>query len=103
MVRSDHHREILLAGMVANSQSPRDWRIIDDALRVEPYGLILRKDDPEFKAGGSHAGELVESVEFEKLYANWFMSPIPPKNVNLNFPMTPPLEDALAHPNDRGV
>jgi glutamate/aspartate transport system substrate-binding protein len=96
--------DILLAGMVANSQSPRDWRIIDDALRVEPYGLIIRKDDPQFKALVDRTiNGLIQSGEFEKLYAKWFMSPIPPKNVNLNFPMTAPLKDALAHPNDRGV
>ena len=96
--------DILLAGMVANSQAPRDWRIIDDALRVEPYGLIMRKDDPQFKALVDRTLDgLIKSGEFEKLYAKWFMSPIPPKNVNLNFPMTAPLKDALAHPNDRGV
>ncbi len=96
--------DILLAGMVANSTSPGSWRIIDDALRVEPYGLIVRKDDPQFKALVDRTLDtLIKSGEFEKLYARWFMSPIPPKNVNLNFPMTPPLKDALAHPNDRGV
>ena len=96
--------DILLAGMVANSQAPRDWRIIDDALRVEPYGLIMRKDDSQFKALVDRTlNGLIKSGEFEKLYAKWFMSPIPPKNVNLDFPMTAPLKDALAHPNDRGV
>src|SRR3954454_13827281 len=42
--------DILLAGLVANSSNPTDWRIIDDSLRTEPYGLIIRKDDPRFKA-----------------------------------------------------
>lgn len=96
--------DILLASLVANSGSPGSFRLIDDALRVEPYGLILRKDDPQFK-------ELVDRTlvammrngEFQRLYDKWFMSPIPPKNVNLNFPMTPPLKAAIANPNDRGV
>lgn len=96
--------DILLAGMVANSASPGSWRIIDDALRVEPYGLILRKDDPEFKALVDRTlVALIKSGEFETLYAKWFMSPIPPKDVNLNFPMPAPLKEALANPNDRGV
>lgn len=96
--------DILLAGMVANSVTPGGWRIIDDALRVEPYGLIVRKDDPQFKALVDRTLEgLIKSGEFERLYAKWFTSPIPPKNVNLNFPMTAPLKDALTHPNDRGV
>ncbi|MFO1282729.1 MAG: transporter substrate-binding domain-containing protein [Burkholderiales bacterium] len=96
--------DILLASLVANSATPGAFRLIDDALRVEPYGLILRKDDAPFK-------ELVDRTlvtmmrngEFQRLYDRWFLSPIPPKNVNLNFPMTPPLKEAIANPNDRGV
>lgn len=96
--------DILLAGMVANSAKPAEWRIMDEALRVEPYGLIMRKDDAPFKALVDRTlGELVKSGEFGRLYAKWFQGPIPPKNVNLDFPMSPPLKDALASPNDRGV
>ena len=96
--------DILLAGLVANHAKPGDWRIIDDALRVEPYGLIMRKDDPEFKSlVDKTLAALVANGEFETLYKKWFMSPIPPKGINLNFPMTAPLKDALANPNDRGV
>lgn len=96
--------DILLASLVASSTSPGNWRIIDDALRVEPYGLILRKDDPEFKAlvDRTLVG-MMKSGEFQRLYDKWFMTPIPPKNVNLNFPMTPPLKEAIRNPNDRGV
>jgi glutamate/aspartate transport system substrate-binding protein len=46
---------------------------------------------------------LMKTGEFQKLYSKWFTSPIPPKNVNLNFPMTQSLKDILAQPNDRGV
>lgn len=96
--------DILLAGLAANNANPGNWRIIDDALRVEPYGLIVRKDDPAFKAlVDKTLGDLVKSGEFEVLYKKWFVSPIPPKNINLNFPMPAMLKDALAHPNDRGV
>lgn len=96
--------DILLAGLVANSSKPGKWRIIDDALRVEPYGLILPKNDPSFKAlVNKTLGELVRSGDFERLYDKWFISPIPPKGINLNFPMSASLKDALAHPNDRGV
>ncbi len=96
--------DILLASMVANSPDPGQWRILDDALRVEPYGLILRKDDPQFKAlvDRTLVG-LMRSGKFQALYDKWFTSPIPPKGLNLNFPMTQPLKDAVADPNDRGV
>jgi glutamate/aspartate transport system substrate-binding protein len=96
--------DILLASMVANSAKPADFKIIDDALRVEPYGLVMRKDDPQFKAAVDRTlANLVKSGEYQKLYAKWFESPIPPKNVNLNFPMTKALKDALASPNDKGI
>ena len=96
--------DILLASLIANSSDPGNWRIIDDSLRTEPYGLIIRKDDPEFKALiDKTLVAMMKSNQFGDLYAKWFMSPIPPKNVNLNFPMTAPLKDAVANPTDKGV
>ncbi|MBR0871521.1 amino acid ABC transporter substrate-binding protein [Bradyrhizobium tropiciagri] len=96
--------DILLASLIAGSANPADWRIIDDSLRTEPYGLIIRKGDPEFKAlvDGTLTAMMKDNA-FAELYAKWFMRPIPPKNVNLNFPMTAPLKDAVAKPNDKGV
>ncbi|MBV7427364.1 MULTISPECIES: amino acid ABC transporter substrate-binding protein [unclassified Acidovorax] len=96
--------DILLASLIANSSKPSDFKIIDDALRVEPYGLVLRKDDPQFKAIVDRTlASLNKSGEFQKIYAKWFSTPIPPKNVNLNFPMTKALTDALSNPNDKGI
>ncbi|WOH85517.1 transporter substrate-binding domain-containing protein [Bradyrhizobium sp. BEA-2-5] len=96
--------DILLASLIAGSRNPADWRIIDDSLRTEPYGLIIRKGDPEFKAlVDKTLVAMMKNGEFQELYAKWFTRPIPPKNVNLNFPMTAPLKDAVANPNDKGV
>ncbi|MBR0821578.1 transporter substrate-binding domain-containing protein [Bradyrhizobium liaoningense] len=96
--------DILLAGLIASSQTPDNWRIIDDSLRTEPYGLIIRKGDPDFKAlVDKTLGAIMKNGQFAELYAKWFTKPIPPKNVNLNFPMPAPLKDAVANPNDRGV
>ena len=96
--------DILLASMVANSAKPDDYVLLDEALRVEPYGLMFRKDDPQFKAlVDATLASLVKSGQLQNLYAKWFMSPIPPKNVNLNFPMTQALKDALANPSDKGI
>ncbi|MBR0827337.1 amino acid ABC transporter substrate-binding protein [Bradyrhizobium manausense] len=96
--------DILLASLIANSANPDDWRIIDDSLRTEPYGLIIRKDDPEFKALVDRTlVAMMQGKEFGELYAKWFMTPIPPKNVNLKFPMTAPLKEAVTNPNDKGV
>ncbi|MBR0908169.1 transporter substrate-binding domain-containing protein [Bradyrhizobium liaoningense] len=96
--------DILLAGLIAGSPKPDNWRIIDDSLRTEPYGLIIRKGDPEFKAlVDKTLVAMMKSGEFAELYAKWFTKPVPPKNVNLNFPMPAPLKDAVANPNDKGV
>ncbi|MBI4754441.1 MAG: transporter substrate-binding domain-containing protein [Betaproteobacteria bacterium] len=96
--------DILLAGLAANSRSPGDYKLLDEVLRTEPYGVMIRKDDPAFKkvVDATLAG-MMKSGEVDRLYAKWFMSPIPPKNVNLNFPMSNELKEAIRNPNDKGV
>jgi glutamate/aspartate transport system substrate-binding protein len=96
--------DILLAGEIANSGNPGDYAIIRDSLRKEPYSMMLRKDDPQFKAlVDKTIGGVMKSGEIDKIYAKWFTSPIPPKGVNMNFPMTTPIKSAFANPNDKGV
>jgi len=96
--------DILLAGQIANSKNPADYKILPESLRAEPYGPMLRKDDPQFKGLIDKAlTTLYKSPEMEKIYNKWYMSPIPPKGINLNFPMTPALKADFATPNDKGV
>jgi len=96
--------DILLAGQIANAKHPGDFRILPESLRQEPYSLMLRKDDSKFKALVDKAiGDVMKSGEIEKIYAKWFTSPVPPKGINLNFPMTQPIRDAFKNPNDKGV
>jgi glutamate/aspartate transport system substrate-binding protein len=96
--------DVLLAGQIASSRSPSDFVIIPESLRQEPYSMMLRKDDAPFKALVDRSvGEVMKSGEIERIYAKWFTSPIPPRGVNLNFPMTPAIREAFAHPNDEGV
>ena len=96
--------DILLAGQIANSKDPGAYKILPESMRTEPYSMMLRKDDPQFKALVDKTfSAIMKSGEIEKIYAKWFMSPIPPKNVNLNFGMTPALREAFRNPNDKGV
>jgi glutamate/aspartate transport system substrate-binding protein len=96
--------DILLAGQIANSPTPAAYRIIPESLRQEPYSMMLRRDDPQFKALVDRAiGDVMRSGEIEQIYEKWFASPIPPRGTNLNFPMTPAIRDAFASPNDKGV
>ncbi len=96
--------DILLAGQIASSRSPDEFVIIRESLRQEPYSMMLRKDDAPFKALVDRSiGEVMKSGEIERIYARWFTTPIPPRGVNLNFPMTPAIRDAFTSPNDKGV
>ena len=96
--------DILLAGQIANSKTPDAYKILGESLRQEPYSMMLRKDDPQFKSlVDKTISGVMKSGEIEKIYAKWFTSPVPPKGINMNFPQTPPLKDAFKTPNDKGV
>ena len=97
--------DILLAGQIANSEKPGDYMIlVNESLRTEPYSMMLRKDDPQFKAlVDKTIGGVMKSGEINQIYAKWFTSPIAPKGTNMNFLPTPALKEAFANPNDKGV
>ena len=96
--------DILLAGQIANSKTPDAYKILNESLRQEPYSMMLRKDDPQFKSlVDKTITAVMKSGEIEKIYAKWFTSPVPPKGINMNFQQTAPLKDAFKNPNDKGV
>src|SRR5215472_13970982 len=94
--------DILLASLVAGSKNPSDYVISKDAFSTpEPYGIMLRKDDPAFKKVVDAAtAALYTSGEGQKLYNKWFMQKIPPKGLNLNAPISPELKAEFAKPSD---
>lgn len=94
--------DILLFGLRASAANPAELAIVGDPLQVEPYAIMLRKDDPAFKklVDDTLAG-LIKSGEFEALYRKWFQSPIPPKGINLNAPMSKELQDNLKALSDK--
>jgi ABC-type amino acid transport substrate-binding protein len=94
--------DILLYGLAASSAKPSDWAVVGEAIQVEPYAIMLRKDDPGFKTlVDGVLAKLMDSGEFETLYKKWFMSPIPPKGVNLNAPMPAELRSNLKAKSDK--
>ena len=94
--------DILLYGLRASSQNPADLAVVGEALQVEPYAIMFRKDDPAFKKLVDDAlGALMRNGEFEALYKKWFQSPIPPKGINLSVPMSQELKDNLKMLSDR--
>ena len=96
--------DILLYSLVANSQeSRRNGRSAPRRYTVEPYGIMLRKDDAAFKKVVNGAiNALYKSGEINKIYDKWFQQPIPPKGVNLNVPMSAPFKKVVANPTDSG-
>ena len=94
--------DILLYGLAASAANPAEWAVVGEAIQVEPYAIMVRKDDPAFKAlVDGVLARLMDSGEFERLYRKWFQSPIPPKGVNLNAPMPQELRDNLKAKSDK--
>ena len=91
----------LLAGLIATSKNPKDYAIVGEVLNIEPIAVMIRRDDPAFKklADDTVKG-MMKSGEIDKLYTKWFLSPIPPKNVSMNFPMSDKLKELIKHPSD---
>jgi len=94
--------DILLASLVAGSKAPDDYLISKDAFsKPEPYGIMLRKDDPAFKkVVDSATAALYTSGEAQKIYDKWFTQKIPPKGLNLNSPISAELKNEFAKPSD---
>jgi glutamate/aspartate transport system substrate-binding protein len=96
--------DVLLFGLRAQSEDPSALAVVGEALQVEPYGCMVRKDDPEFKALADRAlSRLMDSGEFARLYARWFESPIPPKGTNLAMPMSARLKANLREHSDKAA
>ena len=94
--------DVLLAGLVAGAKDPSMYAISKDAFsKPEPYGIMLRRDDPAFKKVVDAATAAVyTSGEAQKLYNKWFMEKIPPKGLNMNMPISPELKAEFAKPSD---
>jgi len=92
----------ILAGNIANSKSPADYRIVGEVLSVEPIAIMMRKDDPAFKkVADDTIRDLIKTGEMNKLWDKWFLQPIPPKNVKIGLALSDSTKAAWANPNDK--
>ena len=94
--------DIQLASFVAGSRNPDAYVISTDTFsKPEPYGIMMRKDDPAFKKVVDAAtAALYQGADGQKLYDKWFMQKIPPKGLNLNAPISAELKHEFAKPSD---
>ena len=91
----------ILAGNIANSKNPADFKLAGEVLNIEPIAIMFRKDDAAFKtAVDDQIRGMMKSGDLAKLYTKWYTSPIPPKNSNLNLAMGETLKGLIANPND---
>ncbi|MBU3847420.1 MAG: amino acid ABC transporter substrate-binding protein [Candidatus Acinetobacter avistercoris] len=94
----------ILAGLIAKSSTPKDFKIVGPVLSSEPYGIMLPKDDPKYKAIADRVVTgMWKNGQMVALYKKWFQSPIAPKNINLNMPMSSSYNKLKAAPNDTGI
>jgi len=94
--------DILLYGLKASSKESAKLAVVGESIQVEPYAIMFRKDDPKFQALVNKViTNSIKTGEFEKAYKKWFQTNIPPKNVNLNAPMSKELKDNLKALSDK--
>lgn len=94
--------DALLYGQLAKSPDAKDYEVVGKPQSYEAYGLMMRKDDPSFRSLVNDAlVSAMKSGKADDLYKKWFTSPIPPKGINLNFPMTAEVRDHFSNPNDK--
>lgn len=92
----------ILAGNIAASKAPNDYKIVGEVLSVEPIAIMIRKDDAAFKKlADDTVIALAKSGELAKIYDKWFMQPIPPKNTRVGLPASDSTKAAWATPNDK--
>jgi glutamate/aspartate transport system substrate-binding protein len=96
--------DALLAGERAKAKQPADWVIVGTPQSEEAYGCMMRKGDTAFKKlVDDTIAQVEKSGEAAKIYAKWFESPIPPKGLNLNFPLSDSMKKLYANPNDKAI
>ncbi|HJW10176.1 MAG TPA: amino acid ABC transporter substrate-binding protein [Albitalea sp.] len=94
--------DVLLYGLAASRPDPTKLKVVGKFLTIEPYAMILPKDDPEYKKiVDDEMKRLIKTHEIHALYERWFMKPIPPKNTALNMPMNYLLKDFWKYPTDQ--
>ncbi|MCW1935822.1 transporter substrate-binding domain-containing protein [Pseudomonas sp. MDMC_285] len=93
--------DVSIAGAAATSKSPEDFVMSAEPLSVEPYGIMLRRGDDAFKElVNATLDELYASGEINAIYDKWFVQAIPPRGINMNFPMSGQLKKVIAEPTD---
>lgn len=86
--------DVLLYGLISKSRNPDAFAVVGRYLSVEPYAIMLRKDDAQLERIVNRTlNELFQSGEIRRIYARWFATR------DLTVPLSSHLREAFAVPN----
>ena len=92
----------ILAGNIATSKAPGDYKIVGEVLSVEPIAIMIHKDDAAFKKlADDTVKDVIKTGELARIYDKGFVQPIPPKNTRVGLPASETTKAAWANPNDK--
>jgi len=84
---------VLLYGFIASDPRAKDMKIVGEFLSYDPYGLVLRRDDPQFAALVERTFQRMASERrLAELYNKWFLRRLP-TGETMNLPISPQLEE----------
>src|SRR6201985_243868 len=87
--------DILLYGLIAHHKSQDKFRVTGDYLSYEPYGIMVRKGDPQLAMVVERAfRKLATNHDLMPLYEKWFVARLP-TGEKLNVSISPQLEEAF--------
>ena len=96
--------DALLYGERAKAKNPNDWIVVGKPQSREAYGCMIRKDDAPFKKVSDHViAGLMKDGTINTMYTKWFMQPVPPKGLNLDFPLSDDMKALFKNPNDKAL
>ncbi|WP_349605502.1 MULTISPECIES: glutamate/aspartate ABC transporter substrate-binding protein [Cupriavidus] len=96
--------DALLYGERAKAKNPADWIVVGKPQSRESYGCMIRKDDPQFKKlSDTVIAGMMKDGSINTLYTKWFMQPVPPKGLNLDFPLSEDMKALFKTPNDKAL
>nr|WP_315594328.1 glutamate/aspartate ABC transporter substrate-binding protein [uncultured Cupriavidus sp.] len=96
--------DALLYGERAKAKNPNDWIVVGKAQSRESYGCMIRKDDAPFKKLSDHViTGLMKDGSINTMYTKWFQQPVPPKGLNLDFPLSEDMKALFKTPNDKAL
>ncbi|UDM49991.1 glutamate/aspartate ABC transporter substrate-binding protein [Cupriavidus sp. MP-37] len=96
--------DALLYGERAKAKNPADWIVVGKPQSRESYGCMIRKDDPQFKKlSDTVIAGMMKDGSINTLYTKWFMQPVPPKGLNLDFPLSEDMKTLIKAPNDKAL